>query len=431
MSDNQMSAQSDDSQSKLQTSPQSQQKIPPVAALVQAGQKQTEAEAINDFIFMVHDVSNAYLVNTDDGDVMINAGFITSTEKNTTLFKPKRSGPLRAIFLTQAHPDHYGGVPAFVEEDTQIIAEQRFSDTCEYFRMLDPYIRGRSGKIWAGTLKQRDMEVPTVTPTVVVDNRQIFEFGGRRFEVISTPGGESPDAIVVWMPDERVIFTGNLFGPILDSVPNLCTTRGDKPRSARRYLDCMDIVLGLGAETLVTGHGAPVYGAENVRKMLEKMRAAVQYIHDKTVEGMNAGKDVHTLMREIRLPEDIKIGEYHGKVNWAVRTIWEEYSGWFHMDSTTSLYGTPRSSINTDLANLAGGVDQLAERAQQKIDANCPLEALHLTDISLAVEPGHRASLLVNKTALGMLLEASDYLNMSETMWLRGQIAGTDALLEN
>lgn len=404
-------------------------KKPALASMILAGENQTEAEAVNDFIFMVHDISNAYLVNTSDGDVMINTGFVASAERNKKLLAPKRTGDLKAIFITQAHPDHYGCVPDFTEKGTEIITEKRFTDTCDYFHMLDPYIRNRSGKIWTGTVKKRDIIVPKVIPTTEVSGRQSFEFGGRSFEVISTPGGESLDSVVVWMPNERIVFTGNLFGPVLSSMPNLCTTRGDKPRSAQRYLDCMDIVLELGAETLISGHGAPVYGKDEIRSMLEKMRAAVQYVHDETVAGMNAGKDVHTLMREIQLPDEIKIGEFHGKVNWAVRTIWEEYSGWFHMDSTTSLYGVPRSSINADLIELAGGADKLAERAQQKVDANQALEALHLTDISLDIEPQHEASLRAKKAALSILLEASGGTNMSETMWLRGQITGVDNLL--
>jgi len=213
-------------------------------------------------------------------------------------------------------------------------------------------------------------------------------------------------------------------------VPNLCTTRGDKPRSAKLYLECLDRVRQLGAETLITGHGDPIIGADKIRTDLDRMHAAVSYIHDKTVEGMNAGKDVHTLMADIQLPEDITIGEYHGKVNWAVRTIWEEYSGWFHMDSTTSLYAVPRSSVNADLVELAGGAKAIATVAAEKVREGKPLEALHLMDISLDTEPGHRASLSTKKEALECLLEASGGTNLSEAMWLKSEIADVEKALE-
>jgi alkyl sulfatase BDS1-like metallo-beta-lactamase superfamily hydrolase len=91
-------------------------------------------------------------------------------------------------------------------------------------------------------------------------------------------------------------------------------------------------------------------------------------VNEATIAGMNAGKDVHTLMREIRLPPELKIGEFHGKVAWDVRAIWEEYSSWFHYDSTTSLYGVPRSSIDADLAELAGGSGRTGGSRQGEID---------------------------------------------------------------
>jgi len=402
---------------------------PMLASLVQAGDQQTEAVAINDFIFMARDISNAYLVRTAEGDVLVNTGFVASAERNKALFAPVRSGELKAIILTQAHPDHFGGVPVLKEPGTQVIAERRFTDTSGFFRMLDPYLRRRSGKLWTGTVKRRDIVVPVVEPDIVVDGQYVFELGGRQFEVISTPGGEAPDAVVVWMPNERIVFTGNLFGPVFLSMPNLCTTRGDKPRSARLYLECLDRVRQLGAETLVTGHGEPIVGADKVRADLDRMHAAVSFVHDRTVEGMNAGEDVHTLMAEIQLPEEIRIGEYHGKVSWAVRTIWEEYSGWFHMDSTTSLYAVPRSSVHGDLVELAGGADALASRAAQHVSAGEPLQALHLTDISLGVEPEHKPSLTAKKSAHEALLKASGGMNLSEVMWLKSEIAGVEAVL--
>ena len=401
---------------------------PMLANLVNAGDQQTDAIAINDFVHMAKDISNAYVVNTDAGDVMINTGFVASAERTKSILAGARKGPLKAIILTQAHADHFGGVPVFVEDDTRIIAERRFTDTCRFFNMLDSYLRRRSGKLWTGTIKKRDIVVPEVVPDIEVDGRYSYELGGRTFEIISTPGGEAPDAMVVWMPKEKVVFTGNLFGPVFLSMPNLCTTRGDKPRSARLWLECLDMVRQLGAQTLITGHGEPIMGAAQIRADLDKMHAAVSYIHDKTVEGMNAGKDVHTLMAEITLPDDIAIGEYHGKVSWAVRTIWEEYSGWFHMDSTTSLYAVPRSSIDRDLVELAGA-DSLAGRAAEKVAAGHPLEALHLLDISLGAEPGHKPSLTAKKQALEALLKASGGNNLSEVMWLKSELAGVETAL--
>jgi alkyl sulfatase BDS1-like metallo-beta-lactamase superfamily hydrolase len=231
------------------------------------------------------------------------------------------------------------------------------------------------------------------------------------------------------MPHEKVAFTGNLFGPVFLSMPFLNTIRGDKPRLVVRYLKSLDRVRQLGAEILITGHGEPIRGAEKIRSDLNRMYAAVSYVNEAVIAGMNAGKDVYTLMREIRLPEDLKIGEFHGNVRWAVRAIYHEYSGWFLYDSTTSLYGVPRTSVDKDLAELAGGAQIIAGRAREKLNGGAPLEALHLLDVALGAEPANSEALAVKKDALQRLLTESGGSNLSETMWLKSEIAAADAAL--
>ena len=99
------------------------------------------------------------------------------------------------------------------------------------------------------------------------------------------------------------------------------------------------------------------------------------------------------------------------------------------MDSTTSIYGIPRSSVNADLVELAGGASVIAQRAQEKNAAGLPLEALHLIDIALSDQPNHQQTLREKKDALEQLLQQSGQINMSETMWLRGQINSVSELL--
>jgi alkyl sulfatase BDS1-like metallo-beta-lactamase superfamily hydrolase len=180
---------------------------------------------------------------------------------------------------------------------------------------------------------------------------------------------------------------------------------------------------------LVTGHGDPIRGADKIRADLDKLRAAVSFVNDATIAGMNAGNDVYTLMREIQLPEELRIGEFHGKVSWAVRTIWEEYSGWFLYDSTTSLYGVPRSSIDHDLAELGGGAAVFAARAREHLNKNQPLQAMHLLDVALGADPQNKDALSAKKDALQALLAASGGSNLSEVMWLRSEIAAVEAAL--
>ncbi|MFC3214744.1 alkyl sulfatase dimerization domain-containing protein [Novosphingobium panipatense] len=149
-------------------------------------------------------------------------------------------------------------------------------------------------------------------------------------------------------------------------MPFLNTLRGDKPRLVRNYLKSLETVRDLGAEIVITGHGEAIRGKDRIRADLDRLHAAVSYVRDYTLGGMTEGRDVHSLMRDFAWPEGLAIGEYHGKASWAVKSIWREYSGWLHYEEgTTALYGVPRTSVDADLVELAGGADILA-RARRR-----------------------------------------------------------------
>ncbi|MDP3675326.1 MAG: MBL fold metallo-hydrolase [Novosphingobium sp.] len=408
---------------------------PPLATLTRAGDTETEAVAITPFVFMARDISNAYLVTTADGDVMVNTGFMDDAhqQRNLALLAPHRTGPLRHIVLTQSHADHFGGVPVFKEAETTVIGGPGFHQAWSDMKRLQPFFGPRSGKLWGSTLKRggAPKPAPDVVPDILVDRTYAFEQGERRFELIHAPEGETIDNLIVWMPHERVAFTGNLVGPVWLSMPFFCTLRGDKPRLVWNTLASLAKLRALNAETVITGHGEPIRGADKIRADIDRMIGAITWVRDYTLDGMNAGRTVHQLMREAKLPEYLTIGEFHGKVSWAVKTIWEEYAGWFHYeDGTTALHGVPRSAVDGDLVELAGGADALAQRAQAHVAAGRPLEAIHLTDIALHAEPAHAEALSVKKAALEALLVASGSTNLSETMWLKSEIADAVRKLE-
>ena len=169
--------------------------------------------------------------------------------------------------------------------------------------------------------------------------------------------------MVVWLPESRICFAGNLFSALFGHFPNLVTIRGDRYREALEFVESLDRVLALEPEILLVGHHQPVVGQALIRDELLRLRGAVQYVHDETVRGMNAGKDVYTLMREITLPPELEVGQGYGKVSWSVRAIWETYAGWFQHRSTTELYGASPDVVSADLVELAGGPDAVAERA--------------------------------------------------------------------
>ena len=400
----------------------------PLGALVMSGEAQTEAVRIEPYILMGRDSTNSYLVMSGDGDVLINAGAPAGGRRSHALFSRIATGPLRYAVVTQSHIDHYGGLEAFMEADTKLVTGSGFPEGRAYAARLAGFYGPRGMKLWGSVLGTAAPRPPTreFTPDVLVDDTYAFEVGDRRFEVLSTPGGETQDSVVVWLPAEKVVFTSNLFGPLFLHVPNLNTIRGDKPRSARAFIASAKRVQALGAEILITGHGEPIRGAERIRADLDRLISAVQYIEDKTIEGMNAGKPVHTLMQQIALPPELALGQAYGRTAWAVKTIWAEYAGWFHYDTTTALYATPPAAVYPDLVELAGGADALADRARVRLDAGRPLEALHLLDVALGADATSASAKAVKVSALRKLLEDQVDQNFSEIMWLRSEITALE-----
>lgn len=403
--------------------------------LVRAGEGQQAAEPVNDFIWMSKDVSNSYLVTGVGADVVINAGMPKGGARHRAAFAAASGNPIEYLVLTQGHFDHFGGLPAFAGSGAKVIAHADLPNVRAYWRRLGPFYTRRANQLWQNVLAMGERPLNfqdqfDVRPDILVTDGDAIEAGGRRFEFRAAPGGETFDSIVVWMPEEKIAFTGNLFGPIFLNHPNLNTLRGDLPRNALRFVEAVDMVASLGANLLITGHGEPIRGAERIRADLKRLRDAVLYVHDKTVEGMNAGRDVHSLMREIVVPDDMRIGEGHGMVSVNVRSIWEQYAGFFHYASTTELYGVPRESIAPDLVELAGGPAPLVDRARAHADRGEALAALHLIDIVRAAAPAYKPANEVEIRALEQILEEGKGENFSVTMWLKAQIARARKALE-
>jgi alkyl sulfatase BDS1-like metallo-beta-lactamase superfamily hydrolase len=398
------------------------------ALIVHEGDGTQDAVPLGQGIYMSRGISNAYLVTTPEGDVQINTGMYFEAAEIKRRCSAVSNGPLRVIVFTQGHADHVGGWSQFDAPGIDTIAQANHADVREYWRRLQPFFTSRTAKLWSRDITNvdRSYQPPEPVVTTTFFDSHAFRVGGRRFELYSTPGGETTDSLVVWLPEERIAFTGNLMGPLFGHVPNLYTVRGDKYRSAILYIHSLDRLLSLNPEVLITGHGEPVAGNEEIRRRVNQVRDATEYIRDRTIEGMNAGVDLWTLMGQITLPPELDIPQGHGKVPWIVRAIWEEHAGWFRFESTTELYDVPPSAIWRELTDLAGGAAVLTKQAQAHLDAGRPLHALHYTDIVLAQEPDAAAALQVKGSALKRLLEASGRENFSEVRWLEAEIRGTE-----
>jgi alkyl sulfatase BDS1-like metallo-beta-lactamase superfamily hydrolase len=394
--------------------------------------KADEATAINSYIYISKDMGDSILITTPGGDVVVNTGLPGAGPKHRKRFSAVSENPIRHIILTQCHANQFGGAQAMRDPETEIIAQGRYPECRQYWKWLHEFYANRSNKLWGSVLGKDRSElkgkIEEAKLDILFDDSHCFELGGRQFELYATPGGESLDSLVIWLPQDKIAIVGNLFGPIFGHIPNLYTLRGDKIRSAIRYIESIERVKALNPVMVITGHQV-IVGIEEIQGSITKLSDAVGYLHEKTIEGMNAGRDVQTLMRDITLPEHLQVGQGHGKVPWCIRAIWEEYAGWFHYDSTTSLYDVPRSSVAGDIVELAGGVDHITARAQQYISSHEPLKAIHLIDIALASEPENSAALQAKIDAHQQLLDEGGSETFSEIMWLKSEVKIAEAKL--
>jgi alkyl sulfatase BDS1-like metallo-beta-lactamase superfamily hydrolase len=180
-------------------------------------------------------------------------------------------------------------------------------------------------------------------------------------------------------------------------------------------------VRALQPEILVTGRHEPIRGAALVDACLGRLHDAVDYVHGATLDGINAGVDLFTLMREIRLPDHLRVGQEYGRVSWAVRTIWESYLGWFRLHSTTELYPVHARDAFAAAVDLVGA-DALVARAREQLDAAEPVIALHLVEAVLAADPDHAGARDTAIAAHERLLADGEDRNFWAGGWLRDQV---------
>ena len=375
-------------------------------------------------------LSNAYLLTTPDGRVVINTGMGFESQVHRANFDAVDSSPVRYIIVTQGHYDHVGGLDTMRDPGTQVVAQANWRQWRDDNERLMTYRAGNSAFAFSDRLahgiaaiQQRfGKRLPAqAAPTadIEVDDTLVLTVGGRTIELLATPGGETTDSMVVWLPEQQICLCGNTFGPVFGHIPNLVTMRGDRYRDALTGIATIERVRELRPQVLITGHFEPITGARRIHDELTRLRDALAYIHDRTVEGMNKGTDVHTLMREITLPPELDVGEGYGKVAWDVRAIWENYSGWFHHRSTTELYDVAPDDLSADFVDLAGA-DRVVARAEQQVAAGRPVHAIHLAEAVIHADPGHAGAQAVLRAAHEDLLAAST--NFWESAWLTKKI---------
>jgi glyoxylase-like metal-dependent hydrolase (beta-lactamase superfamily II) len=188
--------------------------------------------------------SNAGFVVTHTGVVVIDA--LASPAQAKTLLRTIRTItplPIQWLILTHHHPDHTFGAIVFKRGGARVIAHPD--------RRTLASEEGDDAMVsaWTGVLGLREMQgfAFADTPDVSITHDTALVLSGRTF-AIEVPGtAHTPGDLVIWVPDARVAFAGDLL--IEDGVAMVVDG------SSSGLLAALDRLEALRPSQAMPGHG--------------------------------------------------------------------------------------------------------------------------------------------------------------------------------
>ncbi len=365
--------------------------------------------------------SNVSMIVGDGGLIIIDTTETTKAAQDILAeFRKISSLPVRIIVYTHGHRDHISGAAVFAEGGSpEIIASARFTNdlregserptplgalmarTKRQFGIGLAYPNERINiGVGPGDRPTEGMGAGYLAPTTLIDgDRTTISRLGVALDLIQAPG-ETPDHMVVWRPDQRILHCGDNY---YRSFPNLYAIRGTRYRDFDAWADSVDLMLGLGAEALAPGHTRPLFGADLIRATLTGYRDAIRHIITATIEGMNQGLTPDELVEVVTLPPHLAdqpyLQEFYGCVAYAVRAYCAGTLGWFDGNPTSLKPLSPEQEAQR-IAQLAGGADKLAVAMAEAAAAGDHQWTLELADRLLRLKQHVTAAKSAKRDAL-------------------------------
>lgn len=175
--------------------------------------------------------------------------------------------PVRHIFLTHYHAVRVLGASAY--EGAQIVASR---DTLEMIRTTGQFdfeveVR-RFPRLFKGV-----EEIPGLTiPHVTFDREMSFWFSGREVRLRAAGRGHTAGDSICWLPEERVLFTGDL----LEQRATPYTGEG----FLSDWITRLDELAALDAEVAMPGRGAALTGRKAVQASIADMKGFLVALRD-------------------------------------------------------------------------------------------------------------------------------------------------------
>jgi len=218
---------------------------------------------------------NVYLVEGDEGNLLIDAGWNTpeafSTLKEELRTKGFEFKDISQIVITHLHPDHYGlagkirelsGAKIALSEIETHMLNSRYVDVTLLLSGVTRLLRSNGvpeselSQLSEASLPAREFVIPA-SPDVKLKAGRKVSVGLFEFEVLSTPG-HSPGHICLYEPKRKLLFTGDHILP--DITPNV----GLHPQSGGNplgdYLNSLRDLKKLEVTFAFPGHGSVFNG---------------------------------------------------------------------------------------------------------------------------------------------------------------------------
>ena len=384
-------------------------------------------EKITDDIYTARGFSfgNAQMIITKQGLVIIDSTESPeAADKILKEFRKISDKPIRYLIYTHAHIDHIQGTPVFMKDQPEIIATQDFvkflkKDFVE-LRKFQERARlnqaGQSAIEFARELPRKSpinvvyTEDEPIGPTITFDKEYKFTLGEKSFELYHT-AGETPDHLMVWLPEERALFCGDLY---YNSFPNLSTPMLES-RAVKEWYESINHMINLKPAYLLPNHADAVSGENQIHEILTNYRNAIKFVFENTLQCINDGKTVDEAVRLVKLPDELSklqyLKEVYGRVEWSVRGIYQGIIGWYD-GKGTKLNPLPPSICARELVVLSGGADKILSRAIKAQKSGEHQLACELCDIVITANPNDKLAHSIKASSLEYIGYNSENLNM-------------------
>ena len=236
--------------------------------------------------------SNSGLVNRAGGLVVDTFWDLPHTRRLIETYARVWNGPARRVVNTHRNGDHCWGNQLF--RDAEIIGHRLCAadfakERPELMQMLrdaggsdDPMLRGM-----ARLLADWDFRgIQLTPPTTLVDDRLTLDLDGIRVELIHVGPAHTAGDVIVHLPAERVVFTG-------DVLFRLCTPIGWEGTFAR-WTAALDEIVALDPAVVVPGHGpiSGIDGPQDMKAYLEYVRAEARRFFDAGLSTLDAARRI-------------------------------------------------------------------------------------------------------------------------------------------